>query len=83
MAQGQLNLTNQFGEQSLNNIDPIGGSGGPEFQFASGAGLYSGAGAPSFAAAPGSMYLRTDGTAATCLYINPTDGNNWVPIVSA
>jgi hypothetical protein len=36
-----------------------------------------GAGAPSFAAAVGSQYLRTDGGAGTTLYVNETGTTTW------
>jgi hypothetical protein len=37
-----------------------------------------GAGAPTFAAAIGSRYMRTDGGAATTLYINEAGSTTWV-----
>jgi len=39
-------------------------------QYSTGAGAYSGNGAPSFAAHKGSIYLRGDGTTGTSFYVN-------------
>ena len=85
MAFGKILLTNNFGEQSENTIQPQGSSSGPEFVFASGAGLYSGTGAPNFACEPGSLYLRTNGASADqVLYVN-FDGAalSWAPLTGA
>ena len=78
MVLDQLQLKNQYGEQSLNQVVPA--PDGAAFIFPSGAKLYSGSGAPSVSAPAGSMYLRIDGSASTCLYINPTVGNNWAAV---
>lgn len=84
MAQGKINLTNQFGEESLNHIDPIGGAGGPEFQFASGAQLYSGTGAPTLTGvATGSLYLRADGANNNQVLYVSFDGSTWNALVHA
>jgi hypothetical protein len=45
-----------------------------------GFGIYSGSGAPASSPANGSLYLRTDGTASTTLYIR--SGSAWHPLVS-
>ncbi len=39
--------------------------------------IYSGTGAPSFAATLGSLYLRTDGAASTTLYVNTSGSTTW------
>lgn len=47
-------------------------------------GIYSGAGAPTFAAAQGSMYLRTDGSStSTRAYINTTGSTTWTAVTTA
>jgi hypothetical protein len=43
-----------------------------------GATITSGTGAPSFSASKGSLYFRTDGGAATCLYVNESGSTTWV-----
>lgn len=55
----------------------------PAFQLI-GIGIQSGAGAPTYAATKGSLYIRTDGSSAsTRLYIN-TDGNvTWTSVTTA
>jgi hypothetical protein len=47
-------------------------------------GLYSGTGAPTFAAAQGSMYLRTDGSStSTRAYINTNGATTWTAVTTA
>jgi hypothetical protein len=46
-------------------------------------GIYWGTGAPSAAAAQGSLYIRTDGGAATRLYINSNGSTSWAAVTSA
>lgn len=47
-------------------------------------GLFFGAGAPTFTAAQGSVYMNTSGsTTATRLYVNTTGSNVWTNFVSA
>jgi hypothetical protein len=47
-------------------------------------GLYSGAGAPSFTAAKGSMYLNTTGSStSTRAYINTDGGTTWTAVTTA
>ena len=47
-------------------------------------GIYSGAGAPTFAAGQGSLYLRTDGSStSTRAYINTTGSTTWTAITTA
>lgn len=74
----QMTLKNQFGETSINQVKA--GSNGLVMAFPSGGGLYAGAGAPSFSAPAGSIFLRNDGTSSTCIYVNATVGNNWAAI---
>jgi hypothetical protein len=40
--------------------------------------ILQGTGAPSMAAPKGSLYLRTDGGAGTCLYVNESGSTTWV-----
>lgn len=47
-------------------------------------GLFYGSGAPTFSAAQGSLYMRTDGSSSsTRLYVNSTGSTTWVNITSA
>lgn len=47
-------------------------------------GIYSGAGAPTFAAAQGSLYLRTDGSSiSTRMYVNTTGATTWTNVTTA
>lgn len=47
-------------------------------------GLYSGTGAPTFTAAKGSLYLRTDGSStSTRAYINTNGATTWTAITTA
>lgn len=51
-----------------------------------GALISTGSGAPSFQAAKGSLFVRTDtgaSTTATRLYVNDTGGTAWVAITTA
>lgn len=50
----------------------------------SGVGLYAGAGAPSFAAPKGSLYLATDGSSSsTRLYSCSVASGTWVAVTTA
>lgn len=44
--------------------------------------ITSGAGAPTASATKGSIYLRTDGTADTTLYVNASGSTTWVALTS-
>lgn len=47
-------------------------------------GIYFGSGAPTFSAAQGSIYLRTDGSStSTRLYVNTTGSTTWTNFTSA
>lgn len=47
-------------------------------------GVYSGAGAPSFTAAKGSLYLNTTGSStSTRAYINTDGGTTWTAVTTA
>lgn len=47
-------------------------------------GIYAGAGAPTFAASQGSLYLNTTGSSSsTRAYINSTGSTTWVAITTA
>lgn len=46
--------------------------------------IYSGSGAPTFQAAQGSLYIRTDGSStSTRLYVNTTGASTWTNFTSA
>lgn len=46
--------------------------------------IFSGTGAPTFSAAQGSLYLRTDGSStSTRLYVNTTGSTTWTNFTSA
>lgn len=45
--------------------------------------ITSGAGAPTAAAPKGSLYLRTDGAAATTLYVNASGTSTWLAVTAA
>ena len=44
--------------------------------------ITSGAGAPSMTGTKGSVYLRTDGTADTTLYVNASGSTTWTALTS-
>lgn len=47
-------------------------------------GLYWGTGAPSIAAAKGSLYIRTDGSSSsTRIYVNSDASTTWVAVTTA
>jgi hypothetical protein len=49
-----------------------------------GLGIYVGSGAPTIAAAQGSIYLRTDGSStSTRLYVNTTGSTTWTNVTTA
>lgn len=51
---------------------------------AAGIGIYSGSGAPTIAAAKGSLYLRTDGsTTNDRAYINTNGSTTWTALTTA
>lgn len=65
---------------------PAGGSTGAGMRFSSVAnyGVFFGSGAPTLAAAKGSLYLRSDGSStSTRLYVNSDGGTTWVAITTA
>lgn len=45
--------------------------------------ITSGTGAPTAAAPKGSLYLRTDGAAATTLYVNASGTTTWLAVTAA
>jgi hypothetical protein len=54
------------------------------FSTTSGFGIYFGSGAPSFTAAHGSLYIRSDGSStSTRLYVNQTGSTTWTNFTSA
>lgn len=70
MANAKTNVVNNFGEQSVQYQKPV-GTNGPMQVLAGGGGFYAGAGAPNFACAAGSIYIRNDGASASqVIYVN-------------
>lgn len=51
--------------------------------FSSAPSISAGTGAPTFSAAQGSMYIRTDGGINTRVYINTTGSTTWTPLSNA
>lgn len=65
---------------------PAGGTAGSGFKFSttSNFGVFFGSGAPTLAAAKGSLYLRTDGSStSTRAYINTDSSTTWTAITTA
>lgn len=65
---------------------PAGGTAGTGFKFSSTSnfGVFFGSGAPSLAAAQGSLYLRSDGSStSTRLYINTDGSTAWTNVTTA
>lgn len=65
---------------------PAGGTAGAGYKFSSTSnlGIFFGSGAPSLAAAQGSLYLRTDGSStSTRLYVNSNGSTTWVAVTTA
>lgn len=65
---------------------PAGGTAGAGFKFSSTAnfGVFFGSGAPSLAAAKGSLYLRSDGSGiADRIFVNTNGSTTWTNLVTA
>jgi len=65
---------------------PVGGTAGAGIMMSSTSqlGIFFGSGAPTLAAAQGSLYLRTDGTStSTRLYVNTTGSTSWTNVTTA
>jgi hypothetical protein len=65
---------------------PAGGTAGAGYKFSSTSnlGVFFGSGAPTLAAAQGSLYLRTDGSStSTRLYVNSNGSTTWVAVTTA
>ena len=65
---------------------PAGGTAGAGYKFSSTAnlGVFFGSGAPSLAAAKGSLYLRTDGsTTNNRMYVNTDGSTTWTAVITA
>jgi hypothetical protein len=65
---------------------PAGGTAGAGFRFSSTSnfGVFFGSGAPSLAAAKGSIYLRSDGsTTNDRLYVNTDGSTTWTAVTTA
>lgn len=61
-----------------------GGSAAVLATSTAGFGVYLGSGAPTIAAAKGSLYLRSDGSSAsTRLYVNSDSSTTWVAVTTA
>lgn len=65
---------------------PVGGTAGAGIMMSSttNLGVFFGSGAPTIAAAQGSLYLRTDGSStSTRLYVNTTGSTTWTNVTTA
>jgi len=65
---------------------PAGGTAGTGYKFSSTAnfGVFFGSGAPTLAAAKGSLYLRSDGSStSTRAYVNTDGGTTWSALTTA
>lgn len=65
---------------------PSGGEAGQGVQFGTteNLGIFFGSGAPTLAAAQGSLYIRTDGSStSTRLYVNSDGSTTWVAVTTA
>jgi hypothetical protein len=65
---------------------PAGGTAGAGIMMSSttNLGVFFGSGAPTIAAAQGSLYLRTDGSSASNrLYVNTTGSTSWTSVTTA
>lgn len=62
---------------------PAGGMFSVQLSSTSGLGIYVGSGAPTIAAAKGSLYLRTDGTTTNDrAYINTNGSTTWTALTT-
>lgn len=82
------NTVSTTGQLSLqtSTAPPASGASTSGIKFSSTAnlGFYWGSGAPTFSAAQGSLYLRTDGSSSsTRAYINSTGSTTWVAVTTA
>jgi len=65
---------------------PAGGTAGVGFKLSSTSnlGVFFGSGAPTLAAAQGSLYIRTDGSStSTRLYVNTNGSTTWTNVTTA
>jgi hypothetical protein len=65
---------------------PAGGTAGAGYKFSSttNLGVFFGSGAPTLAAAKGSLYLRTDGTTTNDrMYVNTNGSTTWTAVITA
>ena len=65
---------------------PAGGTAGVGFKMSSTSnlGVFFGSGAPTLAAAQGSLYMRTDGSStSTRLYVNTNGSTTWTNVTTA
>jgi cytoskeletal protein CcmA (bactofilin family) len=82
---GNLNATGTVLAQSATAI-PVGGTTGAGYKLSSTAnfGIFFGSGAPTLAAAQGSLYLRSDGTTTNNrMYINTDGATAWTAVTTA
>jgi hypothetical protein len=80
-----LNATGTVLAQSATAI-PVGGTTGAGYKLSSTAnfGIFFGSGAPTLAAAQGSLYLRSDGTTTNNrMYINTDGATTWTAVTTA
>jgi hypothetical protein len=86
---GNAYLADSFGRINANTTDvpALLASGAWSIDGPAGIGFYSGSGAPTFNATPGSLYTRTDGSSSsTRLYLNCStgvQGTTWIAISTA
>lgn len=64
---------------------PSGGSSSAFFRLGttSNFGIYFGFDPPTVSAAQGSIYLQTNGTSSTRMYVNTAGGTNWTTVTTA
>lgn len=82
---GTLQTTGQLSVQTTTAPPAAGAStSGIKVSSTANLGIYWGSGAPTFSAAQGSIYMRTDGSStSTRLYVNTTGSTTWTNFTSA
>ena len=84
-AGSTISTTGQLSLQTSTAPPAAGAStSGIKFSSTANLGIFWGSGAPTFSAAQGSLYIRTDGSStSTRLYVNSTGSTTWVNFTSA
>lgn len=84
-AGSTISTTGQLSVQTSTAPPAAGAStSGIKFSSTANLGLFWGSGAPTFSAAQGSLYLRTDGSSSsTRAYMNSTGSTTWVAVTTA